>query len=345
MWKSYKTIRRVLSNAKQRAIYLSNRVSNPKAVYWVFTPEHGNLGDHAIAQAEKALFNAWGIKTIELTGAELAHMKRRNILGIMNGRTILVNGGGILGTLWFDAELLFREIIKKTPRSQIIVLPNTIYYEKDDWGNAELEKSVSIYNAHPKLTICSRERTTFELAVKLYKDVKLIPDMVMSMNYCESTSERAGCLLCLRSDREKTRSEGDDAKILIQVKELFEDRFRYRDMCVDHAIPINQRDAELQQQYEAFQGAELVITDRLHGMIFSAITGTPCIVIDSKSPKVRGCYEWIRHLDYIRFCNDVNDISELYRSMPKGSQKYDNSSLMPYYDELKEVIMAAVKKR
>ena len=85
-------------------------------------------------------------------------------------------------------------------------------------------------------------------------------------------------------------------------------------------------------------GKELVITDRLHGMIFCAITGTPCVVINSKSPKVRGCYEWIKHLDYIRFADKAEDIAAEYYAIPKGPHYYDDSHLTHYYDSLAEDI-------
>ena len=88
-----------------------------------------------------------------------------------------------------------------------------------------------------------------------------------------------------------------------------------------------------------FAGAKLVITDRLHGMVFCAITGTPCIVVDSKSPKVRGCYEWIKNLDYIRFVDDTAQISEEFQKIPKQEHRYDNSHLMKYYEELAQDIL------
>ena len=95
----------------------------------------------------------------------------------------------------------------------------------------------------------------------------------------------------------------------------------------------------------AFRHTELVITDRLHGMIFSAITGTPCIVINSKSPKVRGCYEWIRHLDYIQFCDDVSRIKDIYEKMEKKKYEYDNNRLRPFYDSLKKDLLQAVRRK
>ncbi len=41
---------------------------------------------------------------------------------------------------------------------------------------------------------------------------------------------------------------------------------------------------ELNSKFAEFLSSGLVITDRLHGMIFAAITGTPCIALDNKSP-------------------------------------------------------------
>ena len=71
-------------------------------------------------------------------------------------------------------------------------------------------------------------------------------------------------------------------------------------------------------------------------MIFAAITNTPCIVLGSMSHKVRGCYEWIKDLDYIRFVDNVSDIAEAFRSIPNTEHKFDNSHLAHYYDELKQ---------
>ena len=96
---------------------------------------------------------------------------------------------------------------------------------------------------------------------------------------------------------------------------------------------------------EQFAHAELVITDRLHGMIFCAITGTPCIVINSKSPKVAGCYEWIKNLDYIRFAENAASIKDEYNKIPKGENIYDHSKLDPYFDELRNDLIRLIKHK
>lgn len=170
---------------------------------------------------------------------------------------------------------------------------------------------------------------------------KLMPDMAMYLNLCEPHFERHGCILSLRRDREKTMTAEQERLIKAQAEDLF-GSYTYLDMVLDHGIPVEQRKQALQKQFDAFKRTELVITDRLHGMIFCAITGTPCVVIESKSHKVIGCYEWIKNLEYIRFCDSVEEISKVYSSMPKKEFDYDNAELLHYYEDMLKSIKKAV---
>lgn len=308
--------------------------ANPGMVYLVMTPTHGNMGDHAIASAEAKLLNQIGVPYTEITLAKMLEWKKNDFLDVMNGYPILINGGGNLGTLWFIIEELMREVIRKNPKSSIVFLPNTIYYEDSDWGRMEFEKSILSYNSHKNLYLYAREKTSYEIMRSAYKNVKLVPDMVLSMEAYESEQQRNGCLLCLRGDCEKTRTDEVETIIRTQVTKLFGENVTDMDMVEPHGISIKQREESLKAKFDKFAGAELVVTDRLHGMIFCAVTGTPCIVVDSKSPKVRGCYEWIKNLDYIKFADSPKEIEELYCSIPAGSHRFDNSHLQNYYQEL-----------
>ena len=139
----------------------------PSAVFLVLTPEHGNLGDHAIAFAETRLLKNANIPYFEITGNKLNMLKKHKLLRIMNGHTVLINGGGNMGTLWFDVEQIHRAIIKENSRSPIFIMPNTIYYENSPLGESELKKSIAIYNKHNKLTIFAREKTSFDIMKSL----------------------------------------------------------------------------------------------------------------------------------------------------------------------------------
>ena len=311
-----------------------DRVFNKKKVFLLFTPDYRNLGDHAIAKSEEALLKELNISYTEITYFHLIRLKRLGALGVLNGSALLITGGGYLGTIWYSAELLLRDIIKNNPRSKILLFPNSIYYEESEWGRNELQASIRLYNEHPNVKIYARERVSYDFMVGRYNNVGLTPDMVLRLNECRSGIKREGCVLCLRSDIEKTLDEEGRKSIEEQIHRLFNGQVVYRDMEMPYNIPIDKRQAELEKQFDIFRHSELVVTDRLHGMIFSAITGTPCIVVNSKSHKVRGCYEWIKDLGYVLFCEDVSKITELYRSIPKKEWKYDNSRLEPLYDQL-----------
>ena len=57
---------------------------------------------------------------------------------------------------------------------------------------------------------------------------------------------------------------------------------------LSYDVSVEKREEELKRKFNEFKSAKLVVTDRLHGMVFAAITGTNCIVINSKSPKNEG---------------------------------------------------------
>lgn len=323
---------------------IKQKKQNPRAIFYVLTPEHGNIGDHAIAIATKNMLDKNEIQYIEVSENKLLELNLYGFLNVFNGRTILVNGGGNLGTLWFRVEETFRNIIKENKKSNIICLPNTIYYEKSDYGLSEFRNSIKIYNDHKNLYLYAREKISYDIMFKAYKNVYLVPDMVLSLDYSKEKCDRKGCLLCLRSDLEKTMSDEDLEKIKTTASDIF-DTYAFTDMCTSYTISVQQRYSEVEKKLNEFKKAQLIITDRLHGMIFCAITGTPCIVVNSKSHKVKGCYEWIKNLEYIKFADNIDEISELYNSIPKKEFRYDNTNLTEYYKQLQNDLIKYCKRK
>lgn len=319
------------------AAAILHRCRYPQGVFLIMTPEHGNLGDHALAYAETRMLQQLGIPYLEITSRQVDRLSRLKLLCILNGCPVLITGGGNLGALWPEVEQWTREIILSNPDSPIMILPNTIYYPDTTEGQQEAEKSAEIYNGHPNLRLYARERTSYEKMRGLYKNVTLVPDMVLSLDGIQGESDRSGCILSLRQDCEKTRTAEDELYLRSVVKTMFCDNVMNLDMVKDAEVLPENREKALQEQFRSFGSAELVITDRLHGMIFSALTETPCIVIDSKSPKVRGCYEWIKDLGYIRFADSPEQIPDLYKTMPQ-QRNYSNEHLRRYYDILERDI-------
>ena len=312
---------------------------NHNMVFLVYTPIHENLGDHAIALAQISLLDEIGVGYTEITAPEMHKLKELGLLKLFNNTKVFINGGGNLGTLWFDVETMFRDIILAAPKADILIFPSTIYYENTDFGREEFEKSKKIYNNHKSLILYARENISYEIMKDAYNNVKLIPDMVFSLNKCERNVPRDGAVLCIRDDIERTLTEEDEIFICSQMNQIFGNKITKTDMRVGHNISLSNRNIELDEKFRQFKNAEVVITDRLHCMIFCVITGTPCIVVNSKSPKVKGCYEWVKDFEYIKFADNLSDISKLYKSIPKKEFIYDNSKFVPLYETLKEDIL------
>ena len=162
--------------------------------------------------------------------------------------------------------------------------------------------------------------------------------MVLSYEHWGNGAERIGCLLCLRNDCEKTMDETQTMLVSQQAQALFPNQVGSTDTFYPHHVELSSRKEAVEQKLGEFASSQLVITDRLHGMIFCAITGTPCIVLNSRSSKLSGCYAWISHLPYIRFIDDAAQISEAYHSIPKEQFTYDCTPLQDYFSELRKDI-------
>lgn len=315
-----------------------------KFKFLLVTPEHGNLGDHAIAVAEESLFKDCFL--CEITEKKLSRILKYygqcKSLKILFGKSdILFNGGGYIGTIWPETDALLLKIIELLPDNKIVILPNTVFFSDDECGRAWLAEARKVYNSNSNITLCVREKSSYDNALQLFDNperVNLIPDMVLSLNKCRESQKRSGVVLCLRKDREKTMDDARSAEIYDLAHILF-DSVKEADMCLDHNVSPETRSEELERQFEIFRHAELVITDRLHGMIFAAITGTPCAVFFSKSHKVKGVYDWsLSDAEYIQSVENCVDIVALYEKVKGRSFSYDNTALKPYYDELIEII-------
>lgn len=103
---------------------------------------------------------------------------------------------------------------------------------------------------------------------------------------------------------------------------------------------------EFEKKLDDLKSAELVVTDRLHGMIFAAITSTPCIVLPNYNHKIKYQYEWIKHLNYIVFLDDLNNLeNEIIKFKKLEVEDYDNGLLLEEYGLIINKIEEELKKQ
>lgn len=128
--------------------------------------------------------------------------------------------------------------------------------------------------------------------------------------------EKESLFFDMRNDVEKKISDS-------QVQKLFGVLQNYGSVTVTDTVeptlfPFEERFVYLDKMLEFFSNSRLVVTDRIHGMIFSYLTSTPCLVFGNYNHKVESEYEWIKDCPNIYFLKsfDIDKInkklSELY---------------------------------
>ncbi len=293
-------------------------------------PHHGNIGDNAIAIAEEELikkfFPQYELYMMQEKYLDICVKKVRKI--IKDQDIIMLHGGGNIGDTYERPEKGRREVIKTFPNNKIIIFPQTAYFSDTIEGQKQLEKSKEIYNNHKNLIIFAREEKSYEFMKKNFYNCKiyLTPDMVMTLNKSIDL-DRKGALLLFRNDKEKTLENEIIEKIKEIVKTKFE-KYTISDMNLGSGIVDiggKKREEILDNKFKQFQTSQIVITDRLHGMIFAAITETPCVVFGNFNHKITESYKWLENLEYIRFCDNMNEIEDIIEEVIKSkNRKYDN---------------------
>lgn len=262
------------------------------------TPDYVNLGDHAIAVAEDIYIREHFGEYYEFGSHScypdaLEYLKKY----ITEKDILLFQGGGNLGSLWRVNEEIFRNLLKNFSNNNVIVFPQSIYYGDSEEEKCYFKESKKIYNEHKNLTICVRDERSYEFVKKSYAcKCLLLPDMVLTLNY-DKQRERTGIGVLLRDDKEKLTPCDMRGSIDELIKIVEESKVPLTHHPVEF---ISDRKERIAQILEEYASCKLVITDRLHGMIFSAITNTPCIAFDNSYHKVSGVYKkWLKKYKYI----------------------------------------------
>lgn len=317
-----------------------------KKIYFIGTPEYDNLGDSAIAIAEKLFLKKQGYNQKRIksfTQSEFNNHYEKIKKHINNKHLICLIGGGNMGNQWYNEELFRYRVLDIFSDNPVIIFPQTVYFTDNSAGEVAFDKSVEEYNSKSKLTIVAREAKSFDFINKYYDIPQkiLTPDIVLSTvmsNYNVFPTERQGALLVFRSDVEKSMTDEQRELIELEIKnEGFS--FSYTDMYAGCSVNEENRFDLVSKKMQEFASAELVVTDRLHGMIFAAITGTPCIVFSNYNHKVKGTYEWIKYLPYIKYVEDVATAKSVIPNLLKMKDcKFDNKPLLPYFENLSKVV-------
>ncbi|USF25146.1 hypothetical protein N510_000055 [Firmicutes bacterium ASF500] len=279
--------------------------------FWIFcVPEYGNLGDQALLLAEEALIRRY-FPECRICEAPLYQPGGRLLARLVRpGSFCAIQGGGNFGTMYPGIHRTQESMIYALRRRRVFVFPQTVFYGGAQ-GEQMLQQTRRVYKKCGKLCIFARERTSYEFLREQFPDTAsaLMPDMALFLPPVTSGRARRGALLGIRPDGERTITDRDYGRVLSLLEERFGrvedfDTHVYRDLSPEEAK------RELAALWDRMAGAEVVVTDRLHGMIFAAMTQTPCVLLPSRSHKIEGVYQWLAPLPYVRLCRDMGELED-----------------------------------
>lgn len=298
---------------------------NNKNIIWLLaTANYNNIGDLAISESSKLFlsesFPAYSIYEIRLSDYDSYKKALKKF--IKGNQVIILQGGGNLGVNYFSAEANRRDILQTFPNNPIFLFPCTIDYGESELGKKEFEKSINIYNSCNNLTLIAREEKTYKIFKKYYNcRVILAADIVLYMKYYSEKNKSNKIGICLRNDLENN-TENIDFN-LIEKKYACE---YFDNICKQKNISIKLRKKIIKEKLNQISNFQLVITDRLHTMIFCYITRTKCIAINNLNGKIEGVYKkWLSDCSYIHLYKNNESfntlVDEMYQSKDINNMK------------------------
>lgn len=321
----------LLSCLRNKAEYNLGQLGK-KNIFIFLGADYGNLGDVAITYAQTKYLkeHCQDYNVIEIpisqTVAGINSVKRV----ISNDDIVVLIGGGNTSDIYDDIEWLRQLVILYFRKYKIIGFPQTFDFSNSIKGRFCKFVSHHIYQSAKCLTILAREQNTMNILQRDMKDISAVmaPDIVMTLDECKP-SERKGVLICMRSDKEKAVSDSDRQSLVAMLKMKY-GSVTFQDTQVN-GIDKNNRYDKLSEIINNIRSHELVITDRLHGMILCFITGTPALVFDNSNHKISACFDWIKDCGFVKMIEGVDDIDQF---TPNNNFKVTHNRILQYYNNL-----------
>ena len=279
----------------------------PARCFLFGTPDHGSLGDHQIVESMKEFLASFApqMQVQEISMGEYKEKKERLKKLIRKNDVLLLPGGGAFGNLWPRGDILRRDVFASWPDNPKLMFPQSVFFTEDEEGRTLLEKSREVYRGEEAL-LSFRDPVSFETAKKNFScNMVLVPDIAAwsDRRYLGKHTGREGILFLARSDRESVldRDTWEEMQEELLAKGC---RVSEKDMVVHPHVSKASRRVRLDTMLQEIGSSEAVVTDYLHGMIFCAITQTPCVVLGNRYHDIRSSMSWFENLPYIRFLDD-----------------------------------------
>ncbi|MDD3341520.1 MAG: polysaccharide pyruvyl transferase family protein [Bacilli bacterium] len=313
-----------------------NKTRNQAYVF--FAADYNNLGDIAITLSQidflkNHLSKKYEIISINTDDSLKVYLDLKKKIDSSSILTFI--GGGNNGDIYEFIDFKRRFYLKKFSINKIILFPQTVVYSDTYNGKKKLNEFVTYSKKCKNISIFAREKKSFDkYKNQNIKNVFLTPDIVFSFNYQIPNVKRKNIGLIMRDDIEKSLS-ADYQNVLISQLKKYKLNIEYMDTCSEK-ISINDNIVYLDSYLNKLSHKKIVVTDRLHGMIFCYITNTPCIVFNNNNDKILSTFNtWLKEQNFILLASDrdkeinekINYLLDL-KSIVKKDLNNDYSELL-----------------
>ena len=318
--------------------------SNKRKLFIAISADYGNLGDVAISYAQFQ-FLSKNFPDFEIIDVPISrtYSNIRKIKKIISENDIItIVGGGNFTNKYQSIEDLRLKWIQTFPNNKIICFPQTMDFSNCTLGKDSLLKSKNIIENHKNIVLFAREKITYDLMkMELNAKVEICPDIVLSLDKTNEEEQRLGVLSCIRNDDESIFSMEERSKLLSDLSDEFDGNITFSDTHIGrNNLSWSERTNELNNIWSSFRRSKVVITDRLHGMIFSVITNTPCVVIMNNNHKIEQTYKnWLSDLNHVVLVKDKEDVVNAVTDIMNINNKGALPSLNKHYNLLKDEIL------
>lgn len=312
----YGDIRFAKARLHQKDPTIDVKTSNHR-IWYLDAPEYGNLGDQAIAYSMRVFCQE------NMPEWELLEFQEDTVLQYFNwikktiqtDDVIIMQGGGNLGDIYPRYEYIRRAVIRNFPNNKIVIFPQSISFSNNGKENREKKIFSEVYGNHKKLTVFARDSHSYKVIQKIIpdSDVRLCPDIVFYLTGSIDCSNKKGLGICLRQDSEKNVSAEEITSLTMQLRKKYGSPNQITTLCdINQQIIGALREQLVKEKLKEFASYEMIVTDRLHGMIFSYVTSTPCIALNNATGKSLYAYrDWLKDRRNVAFVKDAGQLGNV----------------------------------
>lgn len=263
-------------------------------------PNYDNIGDSAIWLGNLAFFDEHAKRSASFVGTHYHDLTP--LASAVPDGPIFLSGGGNFGDIWTKHQDFRFRVWEKFKGRPVVQLPQSIHY--DDSSN--IEATARAIDAHGAFTMLVRDQPSFDLAQKHFNcPVKLAPDAAVNLGSVPAEDPSLPILSFMRDDREAVWSEERGfLKNHGPIEDWPEvhvwqmpDRIKQKllglsnlttNSALKHREDMYRRQAKMRLDagVEALSRGQLIVSDRLHVHLVSALMRRPHLVLDNSYGKI-----------------------------------------------------------